>query len=258
VHGQPLAAEGVGAARPEERGEAIAERMEKALSNPWAFTSRTYLFDQLISRCVAAGADTVVSLAAGMDARPYRMALPASLRWIEVDLPGILDEKEKLLSNEKPACALERVRLDLSDVDARRALFEEIGSRSKEALVFCEGLLIYLAPDEVGALARDLRASPSFLHWGVDLASPGLLRMVQKTYMTQLEDGTVRMQFGPPEGPLFFEPFGWRPVEVSSVLKTAARHGRLSLGLRLVALLPESNGRQGARPWSAVCLLKRM
>jgi O-methyltransferase involved in polyketide biosynthesis len=32
----------------------------------------------------------VVNLAAGLDTRPYRMALPAARQWIEVDLPSIL------------------------------------------------------------------------------------------------------------------------------------------------------------------------
>jgi methyltransferase (TIGR00027 family) len=241
-----------------ERGLAIAERMDRTLSNPWAFTSRTWLFDRLIERRVAAGADTVVNLAAGMDARPYRLTLPAALRWIEVDLPGILDEKEALLAGEKPACRVERVRLDLSDREGRRAAFESLGAGSKSALVFCEGLLIYLTPAEVGALARDLHERPRFREWAVDLSSPGLLRMVQRTYMTQIEDAQVGMHFGPPEGPSFFEPFGWTPVEVGSLLKTAARNGRLGLMMRLLALLPESSGRQGARPWSGVCLLERM
>jgi hypothetical protein len=45
----------------------------------------------------------VVKLAAGLDARPYRMNLPASLRWVEVDLPEILEKKERLLEGERPA-----------------------------------------------------------------------------------------------------------------------------------------------------------
>ena len=44
---------------------------------------------------------------------------------------------------------------------------------------------------------------------------------------------------------------------VNSLLKEAARKKRLSLGLRLMALLPESKGRQGSRPWGAVCLLEK-
>ena len=50
------------------------------------------------------------------------MALPSSLKWIEADLPGILDYKEEILSAEKPVCQLEHIRLDLSDVSGRREL----------------------------------------------------------------------------------------------------------------------------------------
>jgi O-methyltransferase involved in polyketide biosynthesis len=64
----------------------------------------------------------VVNLAAGLDTRPYRMELPASLKWIELDLPEVLAYKEELLSAEKPACTLGRVRVDLSDADVRRSL----------------------------------------------------------------------------------------------------------------------------------------
>jgi len=65
--------------------------------------------------------DTVVNLAAGLDTRPYRMALPAALHWVEVDLAGILDYKEEILADEKPVCRLDRVRLDLGDAGARRS-----------------------------------------------------------------------------------------------------------------------------------------
>ncbi len=39
------------------------------------------------------GIDGVVNLAAGLDARPYRLQLPRTLRWIEVDLPAMVKEK---------------------------------------------------------------------------------------------------------------------------------------------------------------------
>jgi hypothetical protein len=41
------------------------------------------------------------------------------------------------------------------------------------------------------------------------------------------------------------------------MLKTAAKLGRLPMVLRMMALLPESAGAQGSRPWAAVCLLSR-
>src|SRR5262245_6429654 len=112
------------------RGLEIARRMESSQGAAWAFVARTWLLDGVVGRCVAAGAGTVVNLAAGLDARPYRLALPASLRWIEVDLPEILSEKEQALGEERPACRLERVKLDLADAPARRALFARVGSQS--------------------------------------------------------------------------------------------------------------------------------
>jgi O-methyltransferase involved in polyketide biosynthesis len=51
---------------------------------------------------------------------PYRMDLPATLQWVEVDLPDIIAYKEEILANEQPRCRLERVALDLSGMAARQ------------------------------------------------------------------------------------------------------------------------------------------
>jgi methyltransferase (TIGR00027 family) len=240
-----------------ERGRQIAESVPGAVRADWAWVGRTYLFDQLIAEQLGQGVDMVVNLAAGLDARPYRMDLPPALQWIEVDLPGILDYKEEILAGEQPRCALERVRLDLSGVAARRELFARLGSRSRKTLILTEGLLIYLTADDAASLARDLATPASFRSWIFDIASPGLLRLLQKNLGPQLTRASATLQFGPPEGPGYFEPHGWKPVQVLSPLKTAARFKRLTFGMRLIALLPESQGRQGSRPWSGICLLEK-
>jgi methyltransferase (TIGR00027 family) len=240
-----------------ERGEQIFRSLPGRDRNEWAWVARTVLFDRFILDQVGQGADLVINLAAGLDARPYRMALPSTLKWVEVDLPGILAYKEDILRGERPACALERARLDLADVNARRALFERLGRQARTALVITEGLLIYLPAEEVGALARDLAAPPAFQHWILDIASPGLLRIMQKRIGAQLDRASAPFRFGPPEGPGFFGPHGWRPAEVRALLSAAKGQGRLSLIMRLLALLPESNGRQGSRPWSGVCLMAK-
>lgn len=239
------------------RGEQIAASMPFSDKATWAWVARTALFDQFIEEQVRVGADLVVNLAAGLDARPYRMALPPSLTWVEVDLPGILAHKEEILRAEKPVCALERVRLDLSDAGARRELFERLGRSARRALIVSEGLLIYLTEEEVASLARDLAAPASFRSWVLDLTSPGLLKMIQKDSGTQLSAAGANLKFGPAEGPGFFVPHGWKPVDVRSPLKTAARLKRLSFGMRILAMLPESSGPQGSRPWSGVCLFEK-
>ncbi len=240
-----------------ERGKQIAAVMKTHDKHEWAWVMRTVLFDRFIAQEVGQGADLVVNLAAGLDARPYRMALPSSLRWVEVDLPAILDYKEEILRGEKPACALERVRLDLSDVSARRDLFRRLGEAAKKVLIITEGLLIYLAADEVGTLAEDLVGPESFQRWVLDIASPGLLRLLQREVGAALEEARVSLKFGPPEGPAFFTRHGWRPVAVRSPFKEAARAKRLPFLLRLFAILPESSSPQGNRPWSGICLLEK-
>jgi methyltransferase (TIGR00027 family) len=239
------------------RGEQIATSLKFSDRATWAWVMRTYLYDQFLNEQIQQGVDMVVNLAAGLDARPYRMALPSSLKWIEVDLAGILDYKEEILGAEKPGCQLERIRLDLSDVSGRRELFSQLGRRSAKALIITEGLLIYFTADEVGALARDLAAPPSFQRWLADVASPGLLRLLQKNMGPQLAQSGATFKFGPKEGSEFFVPYGWTPADVRSPLKTAARLKRLSFGMWLLSHLPASNGAQGSRPWSGICLLAK-
>ena len=124
-------------------------------------------------------------------------------------------------------------------------------------LILSEGLLIYLTPEQVGSLADDLAGPKSFQRWVFDLASPGLLKLLQRNLQKPLEKADAPLKFGPKEGPLFFTPHGWKPIEVRSIIKAAARLKRLSIWMRFLAMLPESSGEQGSRPWSGICLLGR-
>jgi methyltransferase (TIGR00027 family) len=240
-----------------ERGEEIANAIAFSNKNTWSWLARTYLFDHFITQEIAGGCDLVINLAAGLDARPYRMDLPASLRWIEIDLAGILDYKEEILKDDKPVCALERIRLDLSDVNARREVFAALGNRGSRALIITEGLIVYFNTEAVGAFAEDLAAPPSFQRWVTDLCSPGLLKLLKKKMGTQMGDSAV-LKFAPPEGPAFFGPHGWQPLEVRSFMKTAAQLKRVPFFLKIMSLLPESNGAQGSRPWAGACLLGKV
>src|ERR1043165_10228835 len=117
------------------KGEQIANAIGFGRDNSWSFIARTFLFDEFVIRHVREGYDMVLNLAAGLDARPYRMDLPSSLQWIEVDLPGILDEKEKVLNGETPRCHLTRIRLDLADQKARMDLFKNLNGKANKILV---------------------------------------------------------------------------------------------------------------------------
>lgn len=211
-----------------ERGLRIVE------SNSWGKRSasilivRTCVFDELILDAVRnRGVDTVLNLAAGLDARPFRMDLPAELRWIEVDFPGILDYKHAKLAGQKPRCRFESVRLDLSDVRARNELFARIGREAKKALVITEGLVVYLPKADVESLAKDLAAQPHFQYWLLDFNSPELLKMLEKVWGKMLREGNARMQFGTEQGVDFFRPLGWKPDDVRVPMDEAIRLDRV-------------------------------
>ncbi len=241
-----------------ERGREIARTMDFARKNAWSFVARTVLFDEFITTGVKQGADMVVNLAAGLDTRPYRMDLPADLPWIEVDLPQLLHEKADALAGETPRCRLERVALDLSDRAARRALFDQLGARARHVLVMSEGLIVYLEREEVSTLAEDLLRPTSFTSWALDMVSPRLLRMMQGSYdQRKLTEVGAPLKFAPPEGPDFFSRIGWTPVHARSLLHTAARLKRLTFAMRLIALLPDSRGKQANAPWGGVCVFRR-
>jgi methyltransferase (TIGR00027 family) len=238
-----------------ERGFEIANTLAQGNKHEWAWVARTYLFDEFLSREIQDGSDLVVNLAAGLDSRPYRMDLSSTLQWVEVDLPEIVCYKEEVLGNEKPKCRLERVSLDLSDVAGRRELFAEIDRRATNITVVTEGLLIYFSAEEVASLAGDLAVNEHFRNWIIDLASPGQLKLMQRSTGKQLSEANAAFKFGPPEGANFFVPYGWKPTNIQGFLKTAARLGRAPQ--ELLSLLPEPKGPLVNYPWTGVCLLKR-
>jgi methyltransferase (TIGR00027 family) len=223
----------------------------------WFFTTRTVLFDRIIAAEIARGVDLVINLAAGVDTRPYRMDLPASLQWVEIDLPSVFEYKTPILAAAQPRCRLERIPLDLADLEARRRVFTNLAARSTRALIVSEGLVVYLSEAEVGLLATDLAAVHSFERWALEFPSPALLQMMTAHTVGQVvRDAGAPFRFGPASGADFFRPYGWQPIAVESMLKAALQLGRLPERLRMYATGPQSEDAQ-QRPATAVCLFER-
>jgi len=243
-----------------ERGERILASMRRGRSWAWPMIVRTAVLDELIVRTIARdGVDTVLNLAAGLDTRPYRLQLPPSLRWIEADFPDVIAYKQEQLKSERPVCALERVGIDLTDVAERRALFARIGA-ARQILVVSEGLLIYLTPEQVASLALDLAAPASFRWWLMDLASPRLLKMMERTWGRAVAAGNAPFQFAPAEGTRFFQPQGWREAEFRSMWEESLRLKRtmpLAWLWNLIGRLYPKSKREEFRRMSGIVLLER-
>src|SRR5262245_15406547 len=62
-----------------ERGQRILDTVPGAHRISWPMVVRTQVLDEIILRLVKEhGVDTVLNLAAGLDARPWRLPLPAA------------------------------------------------------------------------------------------------------------------------------------------------------------------------------------
>jgi methyltransferase (TIGR00027 family) len=190
-----------------ERGLRIAKTRPEGA---WVLSIRTGLIDAFIRSAISSGIDTVINLGAGLDTRPYRLQLPPSLHWVEVDYPSLIEGKNASLSGEVPACSLERIGLDLTDVDARRRVFNRIWTTAKRAMVLTEGVLGDLSPDEAGDLADDLHSRRGCELWVLYYFSPRLLA----DYRKHPPHRNVPVRFDPPSWEAFITAHRWRIREI--------------------------------------------
>lgn len=240
-----------------ERGEQIVRDLPRGRSLAWPMIVRTAVMDEIVMRCVREGARTVLNLAAGLDARPYRLDLPADLRWMHVDLPEMLDYFREQMASETPRCRLEFHSTDLRDAEARRVLFADATSTGP-LLVVSEGLLIYLEAEDVAALARDLHDVAAARWWLFDLASPLLLERFTNHLDRDLAAGNAPFRFAPAQGTAFFEPMGWHEREFRSTWGESLRLKRSAPAAPLLNLLSKLSPRRAAaiRRMSGIVLME--
>jgi methyltransferase (TIGR00027 family) len=245
-----------------DRGEKIARKLPWGRRMAWSTITRTAVMDEIVLGLVRDGVDTVLNLAAGLDTRPYRLELPSSLRWVEMDLPAVIAEKTDALAGDEPRCRLERIGVNLAIADERRQAFAGLAGKMKKALVMTEGLLIYLNAATVSELARDLHSQPAIQYWMCDLASPIILKRMQKWWGKQMKAANAWMDFAPAEGTKFFEPLGWREKEFHELYENSERIGRpmpFAWMIKVQARLFPKRTRKRMALWRAgVVLLERM
>ena len=215
-----------------ERGQAIVDEIKRGRSMAWAMITRTASFDEMILEVSQReNVDLVVNLAAGLDARAWRLAVPPDLHWVDVDFPVMIDYKSEVLRDERPVCRYDAIAVDLTDDRARSSVFERLGTGARRALVISEGLLIYLTPGQVSTLARDLHAQASFRWWILDLAHPQLLKMMTKMWGGSVSSGNAPFLFAPDEGAGYFLPLGWREMSFRSQMEESRRLKREMRGM---------------------------
>jgi methyltransferase (TIGR00027 family) len=256
----PLAARLAG-----DHGRRIIENLPRGtFLGGWSVVIRTCIIDEFIRAAVAEGADTILNLGAGLDTRPYRMDLPAKLRWVEVDFPRVIELKETILADETPRCRLERMKLDLSASEERERVLSEIAATSRNVLVLTEGVIPYLDPGEVAALARALRSHASFRQWITDYFSPESYRYRKRKGMTQVMK-SAPFRFEPEDFFGFFRDLGWKPRTIRYIPEEAGRLKRpiplpwfIRLRLQLLKLILPAARLQAMKRFMGYVILEQV
>jgi methyltransferase (TIGR00027 family) len=160
-----------------DRGMAILRANPQPEMMRFGIAVRSRFMDQLLLETLASTPiATVVSLGCGLDTRPWRLALPAGLRWVEVDFADMLDYKEGLMSAETPRCPRERLTADITDPAQRLAIYAAAGR--EPALMITEGLLMYLPATAVEALASEAWQQSAIAHWMTDITTTAFVQAI--------------------------------------------------------------------------------
>jgi methyltransferase (TIGR00027 family) len=243
-------------------GEAIVDTIPRGRQMAWAMIVRTQVFDEVILEKIrTGGVDLVLNIAAGLDARPWRLDLPRSLRWVDVDFPQMVAHKTGHMAGVAPKCDYRAVAADLADAGARTAVLAEATAGARCVLIVAEGLLIYLTDDQVASLAADLAAIPGARWWLIDLASPRLLQWMQKSWGKRVNaDTTSQFKFAPASGTAFFSSAGWREERWISSMDSAERLKRTMRGVwfwKFIAMFYPKRVRESFKRFSGYALLER-
>lgn len=130
---------------PEELLEAEPDLPVQMQSMVGYMASRTAFFDTFFLDAAQAGVSQVVILAAGLDARAWRLAWPDGTTVYELDQPRVLDFKQSTLAGRgaEPTCNRVAVAVDLRH-DWPTALQQAGFDASVPSAWSAEGLLPYL------------------------------------------------------------------------------------------------------------------
>lgn len=225
-----------GLSDPAGRGAVAVSGLSRAGASFWQrIVLRTRFFDDVLLAAAGRGLHQIVLLAAGLDMRAYRLDWPPGVCVYELDLPGVLRFKRRVLRVRapEPRCELTRVSADLRE-DWPDALLAAGFDPARPTAWLLEGLLIYLSPDEVERVlgAVSTLTGPGGIVAFEDDAEAGSaggsvvedLRAQARRLPAAAEYARL-WQGGMTDAPAWLAGHGWQ-VEPHTQAAVAARYGR--------------------------------
>jgi methyltransferase (TIGR00027 family) len=179
---------------------------------------RTRFFDDALLGAVnERGLQQVVLLAAGMDARAFRLTWPLGTTLFEVDRDEVIEQKEAVLRGlgARPMCQREVVRADL-ERDWVNPLLRAGLDQGQPAAFLAEGLLMYLDAGAVASLLASVQRLARPGSWlGADLVGSELLSSPYfKAFLELLERFGCPWRFGTAQPEQLLARYGWAATVV--------------------------------------------
>ena len=160
----------------DEGRQLLAEAAAKTEQPSAPIVVRTKFFDEALLRAHADGVSQVAILAAGMDARAFRLPWQRDAVVYEVDQPHMIATKDERLAGEQTSCRRVAVGVDLAD-DWPKVLQAHGFNLWSKTLWLIEGLLQYIDASDVERLFARVDA----------LSAPGSVLLYDVVGKTMLE-----------------------------------------------------------------------
>lgn len=175
---------------------------------------RTHYIDNAIRELVTNGhIRQIVIIAAGMDARAFRLDWPENAIIYEIDHPELLSEKQLLLDSisATPKTTRKTVGADLS-LSWLPLLYDAGFDEVQPTLWITEALLFFLTDPQVKTLLGTLASASAFKSWLVlDMLNENLLHnKMAKPFLDQLQADGIPWLFGTNDPQHYLQALAWQ------------------------------------------------
>jgi len=174
---------------------------------------RTRFFDDFVAGAAAEGVRQFVTVAAGMDARAFRLPWPDGTTLYEVDRPEVLALKGEILARERvePACVRVPVGGDLEGEWV--APLQEAGfAPGQRSCWLAEGLTPYLTEAAVRGLLSALSSvATAGSRLGIDFVGASFFSSpFTRDSLKMMAERGMGWHFGTDEPEALLDEYGWR------------------------------------------------